>query len=565
MRLNDGVSTNSCCADAAADLLRRGVDERRLAVTVTASVSPPTSSLSSTCAVRADLEAHVALRVLLEAGQLGRDFVHARRHRAHQERAVRAGDRFAEQAAFLVTHDDGDAGQHRALLVDDPTAQIRRALLGESKVTDNEETKEQQSNTPQHGTSNYWGTCDHKRHESLRTTTGETLPPCGQSVKEQFDTLWSMRRGLFLLLFAVSGAAALIYEVVWTRLLTLHLGHGLAAASAVLAAFMGGLAAGAGAAGRMAGRLSPSRALRTYAGLEIAIAVLALLMPLALLAVRPLLAAAYADGTGGGSFALLRLATSVLLLCVPAACMGATFPIASRWMVRMASTAAARRRRVVCGQHARRRGRRGARRFRPDPRARTERVDVRRRGVEPDRGGRRVADRAAHADRDVEAGLQSAEARRGGTSVPRPRKLARPLKSRSHGSKSRSDSGIAPLARRHRPWRQRLRIVDAASGLDAPARSDPRAHHLRVQHRRGDLHHRSRRWRRDRFAAGVAHEPGHRPRVRPADQRRPRARRGVGRGLGAADHRRRSCRVPTISSPTCCSAKCCWCRRCCCR
>ena len=40
------------------------------------------------------------------------------------------------------------------------------------------------------------------------------------------------------------------------------------------------------------------------------------------------------------------------------------------------------------------------------------------------------------------------------------------------------------------------------------------------------------------FAAGVAHEPGHRPRVRPADQRRPRARRGVGRGLGAADHRR---------------------------
>jgi spermidine synthase len=149
-----------------------------------------------------------------------------------------------------------------------------------------------------------------------------------------------MRRGLFLLLFAVSGAAALIYEVVWTRLLTLHLGHGLAAASAVLAAFMGGLAAGAGAAGRVAGRFSPTRALRTYAALEIAIAVLALLMPFALLVVRPLLAAAYADGAGGGSFALLRLATSVLLLCIPAACMGATFPIASRWLVRTASTAA---------------------------------------------------------------------------------------------------------------------------------------------------------------------------------------------------------------------------------
>ena len=45
-----------------------------------------------------------------------------------------------------------------------------------------------------------------------------------------------MRRGPFLLLFALSGAAALVYEVVWTRLLALQFGHGLAAASTVLAA-----------------------------------------------------------------------------------------------------------------------------------------------------------------------------------------------------------------------------------------------------------------------------------------------------------------------------------------
>jgi spermidine synthase len=149
-----------------------------------------------------------------------------------------------------------------------------------------------------------------------------------------------MRRGPFLLLFAVSGAAALIYEVVWTRLLTLHMGHGLAAASAVLAAFMGGLAAGSGAAGRYASHLAPQRAIRTYALLEIAIGVLAILMPYLLLAARPLLGATYADGNGGAAFAFVRLATSVFLLCVPAACMGATFPIASRWMVRLSSTAA---------------------------------------------------------------------------------------------------------------------------------------------------------------------------------------------------------------------------------
>lgn len=149
-----------------------------------------------------------------------------------------------------------------------------------------------------------------------------------------------MRRGPFLFLFAVSGAAALIYEVVWTRLLTLQMGHGIAAASTVLAAFMGGLAIGAAIAGRRGGRLSPERALTVYAGLELTIGVLALLLPVALTAVRPLLVTAYADGQGGASFAFLRLATSVLLLALPAAAMGATFPIASRWTVRGASSAA---------------------------------------------------------------------------------------------------------------------------------------------------------------------------------------------------------------------------------
>jgi spermidine synthase len=51
-------------------------------------------------------------------------------------------------------------------------------------------------------------------------------------------------RARFGLIFALSGAAALIYEVTWTRLLTLQVGHGVAAASTVLAAFMGGLAVG---------------------------------------------------------------------------------------------------------------------------------------------------------------------------------------------------------------------------------------------------------------------------------------------------------------------------------
>ena len=147
-------------------------------------------------------------------------------------------------------------------------------------------------------------------------------------------------RSRFALIFAASGAAALIYEVTWTRLLTLRLGHGVAAASTVLAAFMGGLAIGSALGGRRAATFDPAQALRVYAGLELLIGGLALLLPFGLLALDPLLAAAYSDGAGGATFGALRLVSSLLLLSVPAAAMGATFPIASRWFVKHAGQAA---------------------------------------------------------------------------------------------------------------------------------------------------------------------------------------------------------------------------------
>jgi spermidine synthase len=139
---------------------------------------------------------------------------------------------------------------------------------------------------------------------------------------------------MFVLLYAASGAAALVYEVSWTRLLTLELGHTVAGASTVLAAFMGGLALGAW----IAGHLSLAR-LRTYAALEIAVALSALLLPQALHQSVPLLAWAYADGTAALRFAGIRIVVSVLLLGIPAAAMGATFPIAVGWWARSAADA----------------------------------------------------------------------------------------------------------------------------------------------------------------------------------------------------------------------------------
>src|SRR2546422_7135108 len=170
------------------------------------------------------------------------------------------------------------------------------------------------------------------------------------------------RRRLFVLLYACSGAAALVYEVVWTRLLTLQLGHTVAAASTVLAAFMGGLAIGAWIAGRWNGlkavpykpdddkpdddkpREKPSdtrvvghglppspRAsadhrslgeggqavpafLRAYAILELLVAAMALALPFALHASVPVLAWAYADGGAATRFALVRVVISLALV-----------------------------------------------------------------------------------------------------------------------------------------------------------------------------------------------------------------------------------------------------------
>ena len=139
-------------------------------------------------------------------------------------------------------------------------------------------------------------------------------------------------RRLFVLLYAASGAAALVYEVTWTRLLTLQLGHTVAAASTVLAAFMGGLALGAWIAARV-----PIRGLRAYAVLEMLVAVVALALPLALAASVPVLAWAYADGAAPARFAVVRIVVSLALLALPAAAMGATFPIAADWAGRGAS------------------------------------------------------------------------------------------------------------------------------------------------------------------------------------------------------------------------------------
>ena len=74
------------------------------------------------------------------------------------------------------------------------------------------------------------------------------------------------RIALVQALFFVSGFCGLIYESIWSHYLKLFLGHAAYAQSVVLVVFIGGMAIGAGVAGRYAERIR--RPLLAYAAAE---------------------------------------------------------------------------------------------------------------------------------------------------------------------------------------------------------------------------------------------------------------------------------------------------------
>ena len=95
---------------------------------------------------------------------------------------------------------------------------------------------------------------DEVLRERLGPERATRSPRCGVPARSADRDGWPARQvtWLFLLAYACSGLAGLVYEVSWTRLLTLYMGHTTAAASTVVAAFMGGLAGGAALGGRIA-------------------------------------------------------------------------------------------------------------------------------------------------------------------------------------------------------------------------------------------------------------------------------------------------------------------------
>ncbi len=132
--------------------------------------------------------------------------------------------------------------------------------------------------------------------------------------------------------FFLSGAAGLVYEVVWARYLTLVVGGTAWAHVLVLAAYMGGLALGSWTFGRIVDRVRDPVVLYTY--LEMAIGLWGLAFPLLFRLGSGLYigltSMVGADGVGG---TLAKLVVAGLLLGPSTFLMGGTLPLLVRGAV----------------------------------------------------------------------------------------------------------------------------------------------------------------------------------------------------------------------------------------
>ena len=119
-----------------------------------------------------------------------------------------------------------------------------------------------------------------------------------------------------------SGTAALIYQLLWIKQLSLVVGVDVYAVTIAVSAFFAGLAAGGALFGRLADRLG--RPLRLYALLELGVGSLGILTTLALAKVAPLFAL-LEDRSGAVAWVI-----PFALVGLPALVMGGTYPVLVR-------------------------------------------------------------------------------------------------------------------------------------------------------------------------------------------------------------------------------------------
>jgi len=156
---------------------------------------------------------------------------------------------------------------------------------------------------------------------SNETTQGQAHQPRG-----------ALTTTIILVAAFISGAAALIYQVSWVKMLTLTFGSTTGAAAAVIAAYMGAMGLGAWLYKRWE-RLFHSPAW-AYAVLEAGIALTAVAVSSVMYDLPGLYAGVSRHFDNRVVTDALRFLLTFLLLGVPAALMGATFPALSRVAIR---------------------------------------------------------------------------------------------------------------------------------------------------------------------------------------------------------------------------------------
>ena len=137
---------------------------------------------------------------------------------------------------------------------------------------------------------------------------------------------------LVLLLYFLSGATALVYEVVWSRMLMHVFGSTAVALGTVLAAFMAGMAVGSWLIGKAADK--STNCLRLYAFLEIGLGLAALGSHILLSHIGPVhLLLHDIFGFSPTVFGVVRFLLAFSLVMAPTVLMGATLPVLARFLM----------------------------------------------------------------------------------------------------------------------------------------------------------------------------------------------------------------------------------------
>ena len=131
---------------------------------------------------------------------------------------------------------------------------------------------------------------------------------------------------IIYLLFFITGMSSLVYQVLWVRMFGLVFGNTLYASSAVLAAFMGGLALGSFLSGSLLEKRRDG--LRVYSALELGVGLCGVLMASGIAVVSRFDLLLYRSSAPSYEIlTALRFLYSLLLLIVPCTFMGATLPL----------------------------------------------------------------------------------------------------------------------------------------------------------------------------------------------------------------------------------------------